>query len=68
MRLQTQLKWTLNYKEGSYEKVLKFDQELHSTDIRVIQVNPCNIGAYPNEKWAHVRMIKLPLLLVESAK
>ena len=38
MRLQTQLEWTLNCKEGSYEKVLKFDQELHSTDIRVIQV------------------------------
>lgn len=50
MSLQTQLKWTLNCKEGSYKKLLKFDQKLHSTDIRVIQLSPCNTGAYPNEK------------------
>ena len=38
MRLQTQLEWTLNCKEGSYKKLLKFDQKLYSTDTRVIQV------------------------------
>lgn len=39
MKLQTQLKWTLNCKEGSYKKLLKFDQKLHSTDICVKQVS-----------------------------
>lgn len=68
MRLQTQLEWTLNCKEGSYKKLSKFDQKLHSTDIRVIQVNPCNTDAYPNENWAHAGMIKLPFLLVETTK
>lgn len=50
MRLQTPLKWTLNCKEGSYKKLLKFDQKLHTTDICVKHV-PIQL-----KKRAHARM------------
>ena len=36
--MQTLLKWTLNCKEGSYKKLLKFEQKLHGTDSCVKQV------------------------------